>query len=281
MATFGAGGRDRQAQAMSPAKILPPGLQSMVYELYAGGINAVQAEFDVAYDNKAHYHLALAATTKGFLGKLVPWHGTFETEGWRLPDGSERPETHKSTAVWDGEEDLKVYSYGRDGSFKGLKSVVGGEDESPGDLEKDLVQGTTDALTASLQAMKAVTETGACAGEDEVFDGKRRYRLVFRHVGDEVLTPTRYNVYEGPAARCEVEVLPVAGAWHKKPRGWASIQEQGRAKGSLPTVWLAKMDDQSPAIPVKMRVKTDYGTLFMHMVRYKKGDRVIEQPPEE
>lgn len=266
--------------ARAPAQAMPPEelgahAQSMSYQLYAGGINAVRAKLDIAYENKDRYSLSLHATTQGFLGKLVPWRGTFETYGWRMKDGMEKPELHKSTAIWREEEDIKEYKYGMDGSFKSLKVIEAGREETPESLEDDLVQGTTDALTATLQAMEAVAKSGTCAGEDEVFDGKRRFRLIFHHIAEDMLIPTSYNVYEGPAARCEVEVIPVAGKWHEKPRGWASIQEQGREKGSLPTVWLASIDDEGPAVPVKLRVKTDYGTLFMHLVEYRNGDKFI------
>src|SRR5690606_19597524 len=91
----------------------------MTYEVYAGGINAVRAELNVTGD-KDHYSLSLAARTKGFLAKLVPWEGTFETHGWRLKDGIEQPELHKSTAVWRDEEDYKEYYYKKDGAFEKL-----------------------------------------------------------------------------------------------------------------------------------------------------------------
>lgn len=257
-----------RAASTAPAKMAPKEVQNMTYELYAGGINAVQATLDVA-GSKDSYSMELYASTKGFLGKLVPWKGSFETHGWRLKDGSEKPELHKSIAFWAGEEDVKEYSYGKDGSFKGLKELKDGKEKPKKKFDDKLVQGTTDVLTASLKVMEHVSETGECKGEDQVFDGKRRFKLIFRHKADEVLTPSKFNLYKGVAARCEVEVVPSGGAWNKKPRGWLSIQEQGREKGSLPTVWLAKIDDKGPAVPVKMRVKTDYGTLFMHLVDYK------------
>ena len=65
------------------------------------------------------------------------------------------------------------------------------------------------------------------------------------------------------------------------PRGWLSIQEQGRSKGSLPTIWLAKIDKDGPAVPVKLRLKTDYGTLFSHLIDYKNGDKEIKAPIED
>lgn len=253
--------------------------QVMTYEVYAGGINAVRATLDVNYKPDNRYDLSLVAQTKGFLAKLVPWEGSFATKGWRMGDGKEQPELHKSTAVWREEEDFKEYYYTKDGKFEKLVVLEPG---TPGpvteEVAPELTDGTTDALTATLQVMQNVAETGSCEGRDEVFDGKRRFALVFRHAADDMLTPTEYNVFEGRAARCEVEVVPVAGEWHKKPRGWMSIQEQGRDKGALPTVWMAKIDPNGPAVPVKIRVKTEYGVLFMHLINYQgDGKTVVAQ----
>lgn len=255
--------------------------QIMFYDVYAGGIHAVKAQLDVSYDKSDRYSLRLGAETIGFLENLVPWRGSFETSGWRLGASGDRPEIHRSTATWRGEDELKEYFYGRDGSFKKLRVVEDNEDKSPESLEQALVEGTTDVLTATLEVMKHVAENGQCQGESEVFDGKRRFSMKFNHEMDETLTPTDYNVYQGVTARCQVEVQPVGGEWHKKPRGWMSIQEQGRQKGSLPTVWFAKVSEDGPAVPVKIRVKTEYGTLFMHLTEYRNGSKVIKTAAQE
>lgn len=263
-------GAQAQERAAMPGKS-----QIMTYEVYAGGINAVRAELDVSFPAADRYNLALAARTKGFLGKIVPWQGTFETRGW-LQNMNKQPELHKSTAVWRGEEDFKEYYYGKDGKFQKLVTMEPGmAAPASEEIASELVDGTIDALTATLQVMQHVAATGKCEGRNEIFDGKRRFALLFRHRAEEILQSSRYNVYKGPAARCDVEVQPVAGEWHKKPRGWMSIQEQGREKGSLPTVWMAKIDEDGPAIPVKIRVRTDYGVLFMHLVNYDSGNTHI------
>lgn len=259
----------------------------MVYEVYAGGLHAVQAELNVDLRDPERYDLVLDARTRGFLGKLIPWQGTFETHGWVLRDKFQ-PELHKSTAVWQNEPDIKEYLYGRDGSFKSLKSTDEKVKDHIEDVDDELTQGTIDAMTAALEVMKNIAAGGECAGESEVFDGKRRFKQVFIHQAALDLQASRYNVYSGPAVECTVEVVPVAGEWHKKPRGWMSIQEQGRAKGTMPTVWFARLEEKGPAVPVKIRVKTDYGTLFMHLAEYRGGGgvtvaekRAEPDPPEE
>ncbi|HIF24832.1 MAG TPA: DUF3108 domain-containing protein [Micavibrio sp.] len=248
--------------------------QIATYQLYAGGIHAVEVALNMEYKPQSRYSIEMDAFTKGFLGKLVPWKGKFESHGWRMKD-EDKPEMHQSTTTWKDEVEIKTYKYNKDGTFDGLKITEDGVDKSPEELDQELVDGTTDALTAAMLVLQNIAEGESCDSSSEVFDGKRRYKMIFTKKADEMLKQTKYNVYEGPSIQCEVEVKPVAGEWHKKPRGWESIQEQGRERGSLPTIWIAKIDEKGPAVPVKMRVKTDYGTLFMHMTEYKSGDKVL------
>ncbi len=43
----------------------------------------------------------------------------------------------------------------------------------------------------------------------------------------------------------------------------------------MPTLWVAPIGEDVPAAPVKVRVKTDYGTLFMHLTEYRDGERTL------
>ena len=246
------------------------GHQKMQYDVYAGGIHALQAKLDIDTSTKDKYDLSLFAKTYGLLGKLAPWYGTFATNGWR--GKTNRPELHQSTAVWKGEEEVKKYRYKKNGSFEGYSLKDDSNDGSIKEVDKKLTEGTTDVLTATLSTMEKIAKDGECTGESEIFDGKRRFKLVFKEKKKVELEASRYNIYGGPAVECSAEVLPVAGKWREKPRGWMSIQEQGREKGTMPTVWFAKVAEGQPAIPVKVRVKTDYGTLFMHLTQYTHMD---------
>lgn len=249
----------------------------MTYQVYAGGINAVDAEMSLVYPEAkgGNYEIEFKARTRGFLAKLAPWWGSFESNGWRVDEDANRPKLHKSVSSWRDEKDISEYNYDRNGRFISFKLNEGGVDKSPKKIDEELVKGTTDALTATLEIMQGVAEGEKCEGSSEVFDGRRRFALVYNDAGAENLKKSSYNAYEGPAEACTVEVKPIAGKWHEKPRGWMSIQEQGREKGLLPTVWFAKVNEEGPAVPVKVRVKTDYGTLFMHLVEYKSKDKVV------
>lgn len=248
----------------------------MEYNVYAGGLHAVKADMALDYRKSGHYSMVFGAETRGLLGTLAPWKGTFESRGWALEDGRRMPELHESIAMWRDEREVKTYHYTKDGGFKDLVTLYNGKKPKTTVPENALTEGTTDALTATITMMEHLSDGGKCEGESEVFDGKRRYKLIFKHTHFVMLKKTRYNAYNGLAAECTAEIQPVSGAWHKKPRGWLSIQEQGRERGTMPTVWMAQVTENAVVVPVRVRVKTAYGTLFMHMTRYESGDIVLK-----
>lgn len=248
--------------------------QKMDFSVYAGGFNAVKANMVLDYLNEGRYSMIFNAETKGVLGSLAPWKGKFLSKGW-VDNGKLYPEIHESISFWRDEKEVKSYNYTKNGGFENIVTLYKHKKPRTYIPNNDLTKGTIDALSATMMVMEHVADGGNCEGETEVFDGKRRYKLVFTHKEFVTLKKSRYNAYEGYAAKCTVEVKPVSGAWHKKPRGWLSIQEQGRKRGMMPTVWFAQVTKNAVAVPVKVRVKTAYGTMFMHMTRYESGNTIL------
>ncbi len=235
----------------------------LTYQVYAGGVHVIAADLDLSLTNKT-YQADLNAQTRGFLGKLVPWRGSFATQG-RGNHAHLMPIEHRSVSTWKEKDDTAIYRYDARGAFKSLKLTDDGVDKTPKNIDPALTRQTVDILTATLRMMQNVDAAKACAGKSDVFDSRRRFTLAFAPQGVETLKPSKRSFYTGPAYKCTVEVTPKGGAWKKKPRGWLSIQEQGRKKGTLPTMWVARVQDDLPPVPVRIMMKTDYGTLFMHL----------------
>lgn len=250
--------------------------QEMTYDVYAGGFHVVSADLTVDLAKKANYLLRLGAATHGMLGRLAPWTGIFQTQGWYdAKKDKPRPDLHFSDTTFRNERELTEFFYNKNGTFKEFKKT-NEEQKGHEDIPPELSDGTTDVLSATLEVMSRIAQTRECVGRDEIFDGSRRYALVYGNSEETIVPKSDLNVYQGPATMCTVEVKPIAGKWHEKPRGWMSIQEQGREKGTMPTVWFAQMAEGEPAVPVKIRVKTDYGTLFMHLTGYNGAGKALK-----
>lgn len=230
------------------------------YGLYAGGFNV--AVIDATYRfGEDSYALEADLKTAGILGTLAPWEGDVVTQG-RIEDGSLIPSKHQFISNWRGDEKTNLFTFDEEGKLVSLTKSESGEapqDKMPS--EEIYADNPADMLTALLSASRGES----CGTVEAAMDDKRRFDMVFRSQGQDVLQPNRYSAFEGSAEICEVEIVPVAGKWRDKPRGWMNIQNQAKNKGQLPRLWFGQVRENMPAIAVRMLVKTDYGTMLMHL----------------
>ena len=255
--------------SLMPGICVAGNMRTMTYDVYAGGIHALDAKL-VMQQSGTNYAVSLTSSTHGMLGKLAPWSGGFESKGVLASKGVADPTRHQSRSKWKGTTETKTYTYNGKGKFVSYKVTEGDRDKTPEKVDVSLTAGSTDLLSATLTMMQQIPQSGVCAGDSLIFDGDRNYHLLFKNSQPEKLAKSKYNMFDGPAISCTVEIKPEKGKWKKKPRGWLTIQEQGRQTGALPTVWFGRVDNgKGPYIPVKIRVKTSYGILFMHLTSYK------------
>lgn len=241
---------------------------TLTYDVYAGGIHALDANLTIS-KTATRYETTLQAATQGFLKKLANWSGSFSSKGL-ISNNIASPTIHISASTWKNKTESKTFQYNGHGKFISYKVKEDGKDTTPKDIDKSLAVGAMDNLSATLNLMMAMPKTKLCKGNTLVYDGDRTYRLIFDNTKSENLKKSDYNIYDGTAISCSVEVKPDKGKWRKKPRGWLSIQEQGRQKGALPTIWFGQLAQRPDIyVPVKILVKTDYGALFMHLTSAK------------
>ncbi len=240
----------------------------LAYDVYAGGIHALNAALTLERTT-TRYDITLVSATQGFLRKIANWSGRYVSKG-RISNDKTYPLSHEASSSWKGSTEKKIFKYNGKGKFLSYKVSEEGKDTTPTSVDVSLATGTTDTLSSTLRLMVALPQSRVCSGDELIFDGDRNFQLTYSGKETEILKKSDYNIYDGQAIVCKVEVKPKNGKWHKKPRGWLSIQEQGRNLGDLPTIWFGKINGQDDLyVPVKIRVKTDYGTLFMHLTSMK------------
>ena len=241
-----------------------PVKQSLGYDLYAGGLHALGATIDMK-EGSGRYAIDLNSRTVSGFRIVAPWSGQFTTEGWLTKDGLQ-PETHKSVSKGSEKTKVKSYKYNKNGELVSLSSLENETDKTPNPIDKTLTPpGLVDVLTATLQAADRVEAGKGCTGSSLIFDGDRNFTLSFQDAGTEQLESSKFNIYSGSAQACTFSMEPGKGKWKKKLRGWMMLQEQSRKQGAEPTVWFAKPDPAGPYVPVRVQVKSNYGTLLLHL----------------
>lgn len=65
---------------------------------------------------------------------------------------------------------------------------------------------TTDLQTVFAKLAKQYNEFKFCDSRMEVFDGKRRFDVIFKDEGQDTITKNEYSSYEGEAAKCSMYI---------------------------------------------------------------------------
>jgi hypothetical protein len=252
--------------------------KTLIYDLYAGGVHALDASIKLDEGN-GRYALTLDAATAKAFRFIAPWSGTFATKGWLEKEGR-HPETHNVVSHLSKKTKTKDIVYKREGGLVSFKATQDGKDKTPEKIDADITPPEiVDVLTATLQTLDRVHQNGNCAGKSLIFDGERSFSLNFTDQGKEALPASVYNVYQGEAVACSFEMKPEKGKWKKELRGWMMLQDQARKLDDKPTVWFARVpgDTEEAYVPVKLQIKTNYGVLILHLREAASEGRVFAQ----
>ncbi len=165
------------------------------------------------------------------------------------------PLAHQADNVWVGEKRYVRNSYGEDGGVSAKVFPPAASDERDPIPKHELV-GTVDPLSAALWASLRAGGADACRGTIAVFDGRRRYDLLFERVGGgEISGP----IYQGPGIHCRVTLNRIAG-FSRRP--WL-------ARASSPDsveLWLAKVVAELPPLPVLLTTDIGLGRVEVDLV---------------
>lgn len=234
------------------------------YDVYAGGFKALNASVSMDLDKHA-YDMKLQAETDGFIGKLFPWNASYNTSG-HAERGKLIPSIYTERSAWRGNEKVTEMDYGPNGKVLKSTTQEGNKTTVDRDINQKLSANSLDLLSGTLAMLQSAKNTNKCAGKFPVFDGKRRFNIVLKDDGMEVLPPSRYSKFSGKALRCTLTVEPVAGFGPKdQKRGWMAVQNHTEAHHMLPTIWLARIPGSGQMVPVRMQIASEYGSVVAHL----------------
>ncbi|CAO3436777.1 DUF3108 domain-containing protein [Azospirillum endophyticum] len=231
------------------------------YRVFVGGVTAldIDATLEVTGDR---YRIAVSAVTGGTIGRLFSWRTDSQSEG-AVRGGDLRPASHRQTSRFRGEPRDVTLTYGPQGEVSASVSPPPESDDRepvPPALQRD----TLDPLSAVLDLLFAAGAGKGCDRSLPVFDGRRRYDMVFGEVGRRVVDPSRYSIFSGIAQQCRVTYKPVAG-YAKSSSSGRFWQRNNPADRPPVQLWLAPVAAGFPPLPVRLETESDFGSVVVHL----------------
>lgn len=151
------------------------------------------------------YQVKSSVRTHGFFDTLYPFQANYFTTGKIIKNklqttdyryASESRFNKRTKELVYNEKGIPIYRISTKND-KSKKSKIN-------DTEK--YQGTTDLQTVLAEFIKQYNELKFCDSRMEVFDGKRRFDVIFKDEGQESVQPCTPNGYFGVAAKCSMYI---------------------------------------------------------------------------
>lgn len=231
---------------------------SIGYEVYFSGMHIMSVDAELL-NAPGRYELKVTSATRGITDFFVGWKGEAISRG-TLAGSLAVPQVYTNRGVWKGKTRNIDIAYRPDGEVESYKVEPEPDPEKVNDLPENAEAGTIDPLSVIAQVTRALNKGGDCGGNFAVFDGRRRYDVDVADKGIESIMPNDYSIYSGDAVVCDL-VITVLGGDRKEKSKYAATARNRR-------VFVAAPVDGAPAIPVRLQIETDYGTLMAHLTRF-------------
>lgn len=246
------------ALLLLPGPAAAEGSQTLAYEVWLGGLKALEADSRIVRHRES-YRVTLSARTRGMAGWFYPYELELEAVGARR-SAAHSPRRYNSKSRSPDETKKLAIRYGEDGSLE-IRREPAPENPDAKSLPADMTRATLDPVSAVLTVLASASDGvagGGCRGLARVFDGKRRYDLRARPAGTAMVTASRYSAYSGPATLCRLTLQPLAG-----------FRKDKRLARRIPreiVLWLAPIGDGGTVLPVRLEGESGFGGLVVHLV---------------
>ncbi len=242
---------------------------ALTYEVYAGGLHVFSFDVDLSLQPEG-YRIAAAGSTRGITGVLYRWDIKLTAEG-------EHFQPARYMTVNAGRQPpakTMQLDFAKGGAFTVTRDPPEPLDEAAleeeGPLPTHLPGNIADPLSAGLVASQALAKTGSCEQSIPVFDGKRRYNLQIHDAGSGDVPKSRISVYHGPATLCGLAMERISG--FKKHRRYAA--QWNEDEDEPPMLWVAKVREDMPPIPVRFTGAVSLGSIIVHLTRIEPGPEI-------
>lgn len=175
------------------------------FDVFVGKFNASRTSF-VYSINDEEYAVNSEVKTYGTFDVLYPFQAIYSTAGQILKSNELMTRSYKYSSKSRFNRRAKELVYDEDG--KPLYRI-----SSKNDKEKKTVvnqglnsKGTTDLQTVFAELSLQYHKYRFCDSRMEVFDGKRRFDVVFKDEGQEELKANKYSNIEGKASKCSMYI---------------------------------------------------------------------------
>ncbi len=174
------------------------------FNVFLGPFNASRTEFEYSLGDK-DYQVNANVKTFGLFDSLYPFHAQYATTG-KIKNNQMETTSYKYESKSRFTKRSKELVYDNNGNPVYRLSSKNGKEKKV-DIDQKLNSGdTTDLQTVFAKLAKQFNEVRFCNSRFEVFDGKRRFDVIFADEGEEELKSNELQPWSVKAKKCSMYI---------------------------------------------------------------------------
>ena len=238
------------------------------YDIYTGGFKALSIQARAAVRD-ADYDVAADLATTGVIDWILRFSQKIESRG-RI-GSAPLPVSCVSDGTFFGSRRSIRLDYREGGRIDALLEPPNDtDDRTP--VPEAMKLDTFDPMSVFVALNQMAGAGGSpCNGKVPVFDGRRRFNLVFEDDCPSVVESSHYTVFSGPAVRCKVQMERLAG-----------FQQNPRFNAQTPRIsilYVARFGESGMWLPVRLESDSSFGLVIGHLVAVDAPARPLGQRP--
>lgn len=240
------------------------------YDVYVGGLNIFAFTIDFALNGDT-YSIKGDGESRGFARMFWRWSSHLAAGGNVEPE-TVRPQIYNVETRSSKRDRSMQLSFDEGGKYTIRRTPPDTPHRAAKrELPPVVPKGTLDPLTISLRIARDVESGRGCKGTHAIFDGDRRYNLVFTDLGKSQLPATPYSVFAGTAHRCQFDMVRISG--FREPREFLRYWDEDNL--DPPEIWVAPIVPGMPPVPVRAHGDLNMGGLRVYLVWAEYGGKPL------
>ena len=235
------------------------------FEVYFSGLHVGSTQANIRFSPDDFEFRSYIRTT-GLLSTFVNWRGTTLSIG----HGERGMNEGFSRTLFVGEDiRARATRFQRGNAelvlamppFDQLPARDGG-DRPQIPLKPQHTQGVMDPFSAIIDLVRYASDNANACSADNVyalFDGRYRYDAWLEPISIEQVEASDYSFFQGEAQLCALGINPIAGQRIPDPNYPRQRKEDRQ-------ILLGRIASDLPTIPVRIRIKSRFGSAIAHLV---------------
>ncbi len=250
---------------LAPGAALAADRLHLAYTVYFGPLPALSVTVGIEPGGD-QYRIEATVAPQPWIAWALPWQAHSEAQGLRSADGP-HAQSYRATASWGSRSRMTDLTYLGGGGVRVVLDPAGDNDGREA-VPPAVATGTLDPLGAVLGLLLAVDAGQGCSQTIPVFDGRRRFDIHGEPLPGAVMMATWYAAYAGPAIVCRLRFQSLAGGWRDGERSQFWRTDSGSGERPPMDLWLAKLRDGTPPIPVFVTGPSMLGLVTVYLSSY-------------